>query len=910
MRTSVRWPWQEKADPELADLNPAPKPVPPAFTQKSLPYLKEDDPFIKDLRWAYHPTTGLSVWPAKSGFHMNWAAAHGFPGVEGDSLYAGGMLSDGALSEYHANDPQLSQEGIAAMQDWANKYGRPVSKAQSRHSNIFDPISPALDQRVFDGQKPKRMVAQFISRKFYEAMDEFLIDNSQQYFDLLITGSLTTYQYSDTSDCDISVFPHYDDLQMDLDENDPQDVRRELVRVVTHHLDGTILPGSQHPLQFFVIPPDQTINDYIRPGMRSGWSFNTQGWIVPPEKDRVHDISSEMPELYHRAQMMADKMKTLLDSGDIPGAQEMFAQIHKKRNMDENSGLGDFSEGNIMYKFLLHEGLFKRLREEAGVHIASATEGAEKGLQRRIEASTQRLFLAFELPDSVVQQVMAWQQQNMPPGVYPEPATNLHMTIAFLGEMEDSMLPELQKAISEIDPSQVTLSGPIEYRELDKLAFLALQDGGGNEIVEQLNKRLYDLMGYQPQFKPWLPHITVWRFAPDHKPNINPALPNFGSFNPLGVHVYTSIKNPSGQGGIYKKVANSDMQVIYNFEHDNIILGNADIKDKTPRGSIIVGTYDGKNVKLFNTAKQWINANYFKRLWAHSFPTRPIHKVFMEGNEINTRPLDQMTYTQKLPWLVGGAPLPVVWHTGSGNPDNATLYKWIVIVTNHPVLYIWPAEGNEPHHIDIVQEAAGGDKKETVNIWNNHWLSAGEIRVGEKRVPPEQRPLFTQSFSAAATELGYTPEEIMRTALKALQMHRPEIDDGTYQIHHVASDPWRDGKDWKDYIKNNGIIVEFQMGDKKDEKFDGKVTHVATDYIEVHVGEGETRKLRDELLKTIKFRVRDDEKHLSAVEEDSKAKTCAICDYKLVDEDYDFVRLASGWFTCPRCDKTYAFIDG
>src|SRR3954465_1217820 len=130
MRTSVRWPWQEKADPELADLNPAPKPVPPAFTQKSLPYLEEDDPSIKDLRWAYHPTTGLSVWPAKAGFHMNWAAAHGFPGVEGDSLYAGGMLSDGALSEYHANDPQLSQEGIAAMQEWANKYGRPVSKAQ------------------------------------------------------------------------------------------------------------------------------------------------------------------------------------------------------------------------------------------------------------------------------------------------------------------------------------------------------------------------------------------------------------------------------------------------------------------------------------------------------------------------------------------------------------------------------------------------------------------------------------------------------------------------------------------------------------------------------------------------------------------------------------------------------------
>jgi hypothetical protein len=34
------------------------------------------------------------------------------------------------------------------------------------------------------------------------------------------------------------------------------------------------------------------------------------------------------------------------------------------------AGLGDFAEGNIVYKWLLHEGLFERIRNELGEYIA------------------------------------------------------------------------------------------------------------------------------------------------------------------------------------------------------------------------------------------------------------------------------------------------------------------------------------------------------------------------------------------------------------------------------------------------------------------------------------------------------------------------------------------------------------
>jgi hypothetical protein len=41
-----------------------------------------------------------------------------------------------------------------------------------------------------------------------------------------------------------------------------------------------------------------------------------------------------------------------------------------KRQLDQRAGLGDYCEGNIVYKWLLHEGLFDRIRNELGEHIA------------------------------------------------------------------------------------------------------------------------------------------------------------------------------------------------------------------------------------------------------------------------------------------------------------------------------------------------------------------------------------------------------------------------------------------------------------------------------------------------------------------------------------------------------------
>lgn len=233
-------------------------------------------------------------------------------------------------------------------------------------SNIMDPIQPELDQTVFEGIEVRDEIARFLTENFDLAAS--MHGYNPDDFDLYLTGSLTTYQYSDTSDCDVSVFPLWDRFE------DPKQTRKELVTMVINEVDGTILPDTTHPVQNFVNSVGSVPEDRFKVGMRSGYNLRTREWLVPPEKERAHDVALEYPDIYARAQEMATKMEDALDH-DPDAARELFEQIHLKRRLDEEAGLGDFSEGNIVYKWLLHQGLFDRIRNDLGVYIASVYEG-------------------------------------------------------------------------------------------------------------------------------------------------------------------------------------------------------------------------------------------------------------------------------------------------------------------------------------------------------------------------------------------------------------------------------------------------------------------------------------------------------------------------------------------------------
>jgi hypothetical protein len=135
-----------------------------------------------------------------------------------------------------------------------------------------------------------------------------------------------------------------------------------MIGVMVGNMDGKKLPGTTHPMQCYVVPQGIRPDDLYRPGMRSGWNILQDQWVVPPEKDRVHNVEQEENGFYVYALEQADKMERLLKY-EPDKAIQFYHQIHAKRQRDMVAGKGDFSESNIIYKFLDSRGL---LPEQAG----------------------------------------------------------------------------------------------------------------------------------------------------------------------------------------------------------------------------------------------------------------------------------------------------------------------------------------------------------------------------------------------------------------------------------------------------------------------------------------------------------------------------------------------------------------
>jgi hypothetical protein len=238
---------------------------------------------------------------------------------------------------------------------------------EPRTSNILDPIHPTLDSKVWNKPNaPEPMLKEehrkWIIDTIWHILDQAGYDGMDKWLSLVFTGSLTTYQYSDRSDIDTSLF-------IDT-EQFPEWSRAEMIVLMVDKLDDLLLPGTPHPLQGFVMPQGIAKEDVYKPGLRSGWDVIDRFWVQPPERNRAHDIQQEMQDTYTYALQVGDKMDRLLKYEPEKAAM-YWHQIHRRRRKDQQGGKGDFSESNIAYKMLVNTpGLIPRIEKALGEHIA------------------------------------------------------------------------------------------------------------------------------------------------------------------------------------------------------------------------------------------------------------------------------------------------------------------------------------------------------------------------------------------------------------------------------------------------------------------------------------------------------------------------------------------------------------
>jgi 2'-5' RNA ligase len=189
-----------------------------------------------------------------------------------------------------------------------------------------------------------------------------------------------------------------------------------------------------------------------------------------------------------------------------------------------------------------------------------------------------RLFCALRLPDETIDALVEWQallqeRRSLPDGRFrPVAPDNLHVTLAFLGHRPrrdvEPIAAELEAASRAARPVRLSAHG---YRETRSVGMLMLDDaeGAAAALAVDLHARLERLGVYEPERRPWFPHVTVVRFR--ERPRLRPRIPELGQVVPSGAAVYHSVLRPTGA----QYVALQEFGVG----------GGPEVKERTERGS-------------------------------------------------------------------------------------------------------------------------------------------------------------------------------------------------------------------------------------------------------------------------------------------------------------------------------------
>ena len=149
--------------------------------------------------------------------------------------------------------------------------------------------------------------------------------------------------------------------------------------------------------------------------------------------------------------------------------------------------------------------------------------------KERLKSPRARLFVALDLPDPVRSGLVAWGRKGLAdPALRPVAPASLHITLAFLGWLPEEEIPRLGAIVeSDRGPAPaVTLGNPVSRPERGRPRLFALpvESPGAIELQARLQERLVQARLYEPEKRPFWPHVTVSRVRSEERGCKRPAL--------------------------------------------------------------------------------------------------------------------------------------------------------------------------------------------------------------------------------------------------------------------------------------------------------------------------------------------------------------------------------------------------
>lgn len=160
--------------------------------------------------------------------------------------------------------------------------------------------------------------------------------------------------------------------------------------------------------------------------------------------------------------------------------------------------------------------------------------------------ATQRLFFALEVPASLQQQLVQWRAENFAEEAgKPVAAANLHLTLAFLGDVSDQTSHKLQQLASRIVQPGFTLAlDDAGHWPRPGVVWLGCQRAPRGLLqLAALLRAQAARHGCVQSAQPFHPHITLLRHATHPV-----ALPPRGFHWPLEIRHFALFSSTFSQG--------------------------------------------------------------------------------------------------------------------------------------------------------------------------------------------------------------------------------------------------------------------------------------------------------------------------------------------------------------------------
>jgi RNA 2',3'-cyclic 3'-phosphodiesterase len=150
-------------------------------------------------------------------------------------------------------------------------------------------------------------------------------------------------------------------------------------------------------------------------------------------------------------------------------------------------------------------------------------------VKERLKSPRARLFVALDLPDDVREGVVAWGREALAdPALRPVPPESLHVTLAFLGYRPEKEIERIAAAVGEsAGPAPwVELRDPEQRPPRGRARLFALPaiSPGAEALQAGLEQRLVEAGFYEPEKRPFWPHVTVARVRPEARGSRRPAV--------------------------------------------------------------------------------------------------------------------------------------------------------------------------------------------------------------------------------------------------------------------------------------------------------------------------------------------------------------------------------------------------